>query len=177
MTKKYEIILKKQYDDHSAIKSVGIEQYTLIRRGDDRAAIVRFFNNLGVRIDRLFFTLEQFDNNGNRIEVPENDFVINVCLDAGIPFEKEISTDKNCVAIQVCINKIRSGRDEYVFQNDKITVFKNVDSLKNLDIPQKLLISKKEKKGNRHGKLILIALVSVVALLIINILIALLHTL
>ncbi len=177
MTQIYEIILKREYTSPNTDRYVWLKQYTIIKRNGHRYAIIRFSNDMGVRIDRIFFTLSQLDSNGEVITSAANEHAINVGLDAGISFEKEIPVDEDCVAIQLQISKVRSCGNEYILNDGQITVVTNIDSLKHKDISPELLIPKDENKEGGRFKMIAISISAIAVALIINFLVALLHTL
>ncbi len=177
MTKKYEIILKKEYTKPSIDGYVWLKQYTIIKRDGQRYAIVRFSNDMGVRIDRLFFALDQLDSNGRVIASRGDKYALDVGLDAGISFEKEIAVDENCVAVKLRVDKVRSCGNEYSLNDGQITVVSNIDSIKNEDISPELLIPKNEEKSSSQWKLTAISIAAIAVALMINFLVALLHTL
>ncbi len=173
MADKYEIISKREYTDHTPVGFVGIKQYTLIKRADKRFIIIRFSNDLGARIDRLFFTLEQIDANGRAIELSESEYTVRVGLDAGISFEKELAVDEKCVAVTVQINKVSSCGKEYCLENGKIAIVTDTDAVKNDISPQSLI--KPSKKKGIYWKLILISVAAIIIILGINLLFAILQ--
>ncbi len=176
MTEKYEIILKKEYKRPNTDRYVWVEQYTIIKRGGQRYAVIKFSSDMDVRIDKLFFTLEQINSNGRAILCGE-EYAVSVGLDAGISFEKEIAVDENCVAVKLRVDKVRSCGNEYTLKDGQITVITNVDSMKNANISPELLIPKNEEKGSGQWKLTAISVATIAVLLIINLIVALLHTL
>ncbi len=176
MTEKNEIILKREYTRPNTDGYVWVKQYTIIKRGRQRYAVIRFSSDMDVRIDKLFFTLEQINSNGNAI-LGGVEYAVNVGLDAGIAFEKEIAVDENCVAVKLRVDKVRSCGNEYTLKDGQITVITNVDSMKNANISSDLLIPKSDEKGSGQWKLTAISVAAIAVLLIINLIVALLHTL
>ncbi|MBQ7336616.1 MAG: hypothetical protein IJW92_09120 [Clostridia bacterium] len=175
MTEKYEMISKKEYTKPNPAGYVWLKQYILIKRGEKRFVKLRFLNDLGVRIDRLFFTVEQIGPNGSLLETTGSEHTVYVGLDAGISFEKELAVDDQCVAVAVRVDKVRSNGNEYSLENGQITAVMDADSMKHADISPEFLIQKDQKKGRDRRKLTVVAAAAILTVLIINLLIAFLH--
>ena len=176
MAETYEMISRKEYTEPTPVGYVGLKQYTLIQRGQKRFVIIRFFNDLGVRIDKLFFTLEQIGSDGRVLEPLGGELEVCVGLDAGISFEKELEVDAQCVAVKVLVSKVRSCGDEYFLKNGQIEVVTDADAMKKLDISSKLLIPKNKKKRKDRWKLTVIAVAAAMTVFVINLLVAFLNT-
>ena len=74
MANKYEIITKREFSAPTAVRFVWVKQYTIIKRGSKRFAIVRFSNDFDAPLEEIYFTLEQIDAAGKPIDIPENEY-------------------------------------------------------------------------------------------------------
>ncbi len=177
MNEKYEIISKKEYAKPIIPGYVWLQQYMLIRRGEKKYAVLRFSNDLGTRIDKLFFTLEQIDSNGRTITVSEREHVVCVGLEVGVAFEKELAVDRECVAIRLCVDKVHARGNEYSLQNGALQAVADIDAIKRSEIPTELLIPKSKSGRGGRWKLIAIALAAVMTVLEMNLFLVLLQAL
>ena len=170
MTKKYEILSKREYAAPNSVRYVWLKEYTLIKRGEKKFAVIRFSNDLDIPLERIFFTLEQIDSNGELIDIPEDAYSLRVELDAGISFEKEFAISKDCATIAVKIQKIRAGGKEYCLENNQMTIVTN-DELTQANVLAAIPGSFNQKRT--YWKLIGVSVIAAIIVLGINILFAL----
>ena len=172
MTAKNEIISKIEYDKPAFGGYAWVKQYSLVRRGEEKYVVLRFFNDLGRRIDKLFFTLEQINAQGKLLDVPEQKHVACVGLRPDDAFEWEIAVDRECVAVRVRIDKVHACGDEYSLQNEGATESATPATVRRSSIPSEFLISEDRSRSGRKWALAAIAFAAVATITLMSLLFA-----
>ncbi len=169
MANKYEIITKREYSAPESVGFVWLKQYTIIKRGTKKFAIIRFFNGFEAPLERIHFTIEQIDSLGSIIEIPENEYSLCVGLDSGISFEKEIPIKEECEAVIINIQKAKAGGKEYYLENGQIKISTEEDP-DEANAPANVLID--SAYGEQFWKLFAISTIAAIVILGINLLLA-----
>ena len=169
MANKYEIITKREFSAPAAVRFVWVKQYTIVKRGAKKFAVVRFSNNFDAPLEEIYFTLEQIDAAGKPIDIPENEYSLCIGLNSGVSFEKEFAICEECDAIVIKVQKIRAGNQEYRLENGQVEVATN-DEPTTAEAP-----SFNPTPGKQYWKLFAVSLIAAIIILGINLLLAILQ--